>query len=213
MLLIQISTGCLSPIIPALVIMSEQEARQKLKVIESMINKNKNVQKSDLMEIELITSFLDECNLSMLAFKRNELSLELVIQLSVHVSMVLLSQTDFPLQSGLQSIFESNDSTIEKTFEQTNALILLIISMLWSFKTSAVTAIKIKAHTNQFLPLLSKLLLGIRYLFIFINRIGAIVAYFSPFLGLLGIMNHYQAEKLALDPGMWQNFNSDSKLL
>ena len=211
-LLVQVLTACLSPIIPALVVMSEEEAKQKLKAIKSKIDRNKNVQKSDLMEIELITSFLDECNLSMLAFKRNELSLELVIQLSVHVSMVLLSQTDFPLQSGLQSIFESNDSKGKVTYEQTTALILLIISILWSFKTSVMTAIKIKTHTKQFLPLLSKFLLGIRYFLVFTTRIGAIVAYFSPFLGLLGIMNHYQAEILPLDPGLWQNFNPDSKL-
>ena len=211
-LLLRILTVCSSPLLPALVIMSEKEANQRLETIKSTIVRDKNVQKSDLIEIELIKRFLDECNSSMLIFKRNELSLELVIQLSVHVLMVLLSQTDFPLQSGLQSIFESNDASSEDTPKKTTALILLIISILMSFKTSAVTAIKIKTHTKKFIPFASKLLLGIRYLLVFINRIGAIVAYFSPFLGLLGIMNHYQAEKLPLDPKLWQNFNSDSKL-
>ena len=42
----------------------------------------------------------------MLTFKRNELSIELVIQLSVHLIMVCLSQTDYPLESGLQGIFQ-----------------------------------------------------------------------------------------------------------
>ena len=79
----------------------------------------------------------------------------------------------------------------------------LVFSAIWSFKTCALTAIKIKAETKNFLPFLSKLTLTIRYLFIFGIRVGAIVSYFSPFLGLLGIMNHYHAETIPLAPETW----------
>ena len=49
------------------------------------------------------------------------------------------------------------------------------------------------------LPFLSKRILEFRYLLIYCIRVGSILAYFSPFIGLLGIMNHYQAETISLD--------------
>ena len=50
----------------------------------------------------------------MLTFKRNELSIELITQLSIHLAMVLLSKTQYPVESGLQAIFQS--STQEYTY-------------------------------------------------------------------------------------------------
>ena len=129
---------------------------------------------------------------ALLTFKRNELSIELVIQLSIHLTMVLLSQSDYPMESGLQAIFKSKDSDIEKS---SSALTVLILSVLWSFKTSALTSVKIKTESKNFLPLVPKLILAIRYFVVFLIRISSIVIYFAPFIGLLGFANHYQAKE------------------
>jgi hypothetical protein len=48
----------------------------------------------------------------------------------------------------------------EKTSGST--ILLLVLSLLWSFKTSAVTSVKIKVETKTFLPFFPKLVLGIR---------------------------------------------------
>jgi hypothetical protein len=158
----------------------------------------------------------------MLTFKRQELSIELVIQLSVHLAMVLLSQSDFPVESGLQSIFKSNKkdggsaANIGKAEEDSNksaAMAFLIISILWSFKTSAMTSIKIKTESKMIMPLVPKLLLGIRYLMVFMTRIKCIVACFAGVVGLLGSLNHHHAERLALSPETWNTFNVNSKSL
>jgi len=148
------------------------------------------------------------------------LSIELVIQLSVHVAMVLLSQTDFPVESGLQSIFKSNKKTgesaskVENTNEDSEksaALAFLIISILWSFKTSAMTSIKLKTESKMFMPLVPKVLLGMRYLMVFMARIKCIVVCFAGVLGLLGSLNHHHAERLALDSETWNTFNTNSQ--
>ena len=107
--------------------------------------------------------------------------------------MVLLSQTKFPVESGLQSIFQSN-----ATSNSASALIFLVVSILWSFKTTAITSVKIKSETKTFLPLVPTVILGTRYLLIFLIRIGAFVTYHAPFLGLMGIMDHHQGEKIPL---------------
>ena len=82
----------------------------------------------------------------------------------------------------------------------------LVFSVAWSLKTCALTAIKIKSETKNFLPFLPKITLGFRYLLIYIIRVGSIVTFFAPYIGLLGIMNHYQAETISLDYDTWMNF-------
>ena len=94
--------------------------------------------------------------------------------------MILLSLSDFPVEDGLQSIFQSSNEGSEVSDATLN---FLIVSLIWSFKTSAVTSIKIKSDTKRFLPFVSKMILGLRYLLIFLLRISIIVAYFSPFIG------------------------------
>ena len=64
---------------------------------------------SDLEESESITKYVNESRLALLTFKRNELSIELIIQLSIHLTMVLLSQTVYPIESSLEAIFQSSN--------------------------------------------------------------------------------------------------------
>ena len=143
--------------------------------------------------------------------------------------MVCLSETKYPMESGLQSIFqeENNNRTrsyswwivqigLENKFKEieekyNTTLYLLLFSVFWSFKTCAKTSVKIKTETKKILPLFPKLLLFVRYLFIFQIRVASIIAYYAPYIGLIGLMNHYRAETIHLNPNSWNNFNSDSK--
>ena len=66
---------------------------------------------------------------------------------------------------------------------------------------------KIKAKVKEILPLFTKMILSLKYLLIFNIRVGCIVTYFAPFIGLLGILDHYQAEKTPIDPDTYKNIN------
>ena len=163
--------------------------------------------------------------LAHLSVKRIELSLELVIQLSIHLTMVLLSQTAYPVESGLQSIFQEKNNTDSSSIffflqntklyndfkqwdEKNNATLWLLgFSVVWSFKTCALTFVKIKSETKQFFPFFPKVILGIRYLFIYLIRVGCNVSYFAPYLGLLGIMDHYQGETIPLAYDSFKSLN------
>ena len=203
LLILRILIVVLFPIVPALILLAQYETEEKRKALRDKENGQDppTDENSDLSKSELITSYLNETRLALLTFKRNELSIELVFQLSIHVTMVLLSQTNYPLESGLQSIFKSSKSETQGT------LAFLVLSILWSFKTTAITSIAIKADSKKFLPIVPKLILGMRYLFIFLVRIGCIVGYFSPFIGLLGIMDHYQAETIPLNYETFKRLN------
>ena len=167
--------------------------------------------------------------LAHLSVKRIELSLELVIQLSIHLTMVLLSQTAYPVESGLQTIFQEKNNTdsrslffqnttlhenFKKWDKKNNATLWFLgFSVVWSFKTCSRTFVKIKSETKHILPFFPKVILGIRYLFIYLIRVGCIVSYFAPYLGLLGIMDHYQGETIPLAYDSFKSLNkTDDKI-
>ena len=186
---------CFFPLVPAMIKFSSENAKDQRKALEKEFLKKGNViDMHFLEEYKLLTQFINETRIGLLIYKRNERSIELVIQLSVHLTMVFLSLTRFPVESGLQSIFQSDNEEISNA-----TLMFLIFSVVLSFKTSALTSIKIKTETKNFLPLFPKLVLGLRYLLIFLIRISDIVFYYAPFIGELDIMSHYQAESIPLD--------------
>ena len=204
--LVKVLIWCSFAIAPALILLSQEKAQKRMKALKDKITKKgAKISDSDLEESQHLSEFLKECRMALLTFRRNELGIEIVIQLSIHLAMVLLSQTPYPaienLSPGFVSLFQ------DKNDEETSTLVFLVISILWSFKTSALTSIKIKADSKNYLPLTPKLLLGTRYLLIFLVRISCLVTYFSPSLGLLGMMNHHHAERFPLDPKIWKNLN------
>jgi len=77
--------------------------------------------------------------------------------------------------------------------------------------TSAFTATKIK-EAKSFLPMTPKVLLLWRYLTVAMVRVCCIVASVGAILGVVGMMNHYHAEKVPLNPEIWSRNNPDSKL-
>ena len=206
------------PLVPALIIISNENAKERRSALK---DSNKAiVEQSDMEICEHLTEYMDEARRALLVFKRNELSLELVVQLSVHLTMLLLSYTEFPVESGLQSFFkaESNSSpswVLQKSglyekvesVKENYGLWLLVFSLVWSFKTCTKTCIKIKTETKRNLPLKPWLLLTLRYLLIFLQRIGSIIVCFSASIGLIGIMDHYHAETISLDWTTWCNIN------
>ena len=193
----------LFPFVPAMIMLSSKKAEEKSKAIADKYG-DFDFLASDLEEIELLTKYINECRLAMLTYKRNEMSMELVIQLTIHMIMVLIGQTRYPLDSTLEAIFSDNKENKENS---TSALFILVLSILWSFKTSALTAVKIKSGEKNVLLLYAKSVLALRYLLLFLVRIFSIVSYFSPFLGLGDIVAHYQAEIIPLDLDQFMSFN------
>ena len=211
-------TLCIFPLLPAILIINQEKAKDQQKSLKTT---NILMHTSVLEECQLLDDYINETTTALLIFKRNELSLELIVQMSIHLMMLLLSQTEYPLESGLQTIFQESkgpttswwhwtglQNVFKKIEEKYNTnLWYLILSVVWSFKTCAITSIKIKRDTMNFLPIFPKILLFCRYLLIFLIREVCIVSYYAPFLGQLGILNHYQAETIHLDPKTWKSFN------
>ena len=189
----------LPPLAPAVIVFSSEKAKVKRK---ALINKTYQEEQesfhvSTLEEFELLTEYVEESRLALLTYKRNEVCIEIVIQLSINFIMILLSQSYFPIETGLQALFQTRNEDGSSTSGVT--LELLILLALKSFASSALTSVNIKTESKTFIPWTSKLVLGLRYVLTFIIRITSIVTYYAPYIGLIGIMAHYHAETIPLD--------------
>ena len=128
-----------------------------------------------------INTYLNEIRRSLLIFKRNEMSIELPIQLTINLMMLLICLTTYPTEDSLKTVFQQTSAIKIET------ALFLTMSIIWSFKTAGLTFSKIKEETKQFMTFMAKFTLGTRAMVVFITRISMVVAYFNPFLGLGGM--------------------------
>ena len=87
----------------------------------------------------------------------------------------------------------------------------LALSVTWSFKTGAASFVKIRTESkSSFLPATAKVALGLRALLFSATRIGAITAFFGPFLGLWDTLAHLVGEQNPLEPKLLDNLVNGS---
>ena len=204
--------------VPSILIVNKEKAKLKQKIIEEQGKEEFDsedgiVSNKTLEEQEQIEVYLDEVRKAYLIFKGNEAALELVVQQSVQLTMLLLSLTKYPVTAGLNNVFGKDYSSVENYLNLGDAL--LVMSVCWSLKTGVVSFLKI--HSEQKAGMLSgaaKVVLGLRAVLFSVTRIGCVVAFFGPFLGLGDCMAHWHAEGIRLDPelldNLLENLNSSS---
>ena len=192
--------------IPAITINVREEARGKLEKelergkLEVLQSGKSNVRKAHLERIREINCCLQEASNSILVFKRSELSIGILPQIVVQLMMVMLSPkfTVSATHSGLQALFETEDSTLQ-FWLGINSIALIFGSIGWSLKTTASSYVDLKTDRKiDFYPIMPRILLGLRTLLIVITEICCIVCYFAPFLGILGCLAHWRADQLLL---------------
>jgi hypothetical protein len=80
-------------------------------------------------------------------------------------------------------------------------------------KTISMTYIRTKAVGKvEVLSLSGKLLLAVRSLLVYSVRLGCVVTFFGPFLGLFNVLAHWRAEKIVLDSKVFSHFNDSLKI-
>ena len=112
--------------------------------------------------------YIEETRKAILTYKRNELSVEVVVQTVLQTIIVLLGPTltkHSATHSGLQKVYDEDQTGVSEVLSQYGRNIttgLLVASILWSFKTIATTYIKIKTEERkEFFPAVPKILLGL----------------------------------------------------
>ena len=212
--------------VPSLLIKNKEKAALKRKIL---LEKTKDeflstgvVEEQIYEELQEVEKYEIDVKEAYLIFKRNEASFEIVLQMGLQLTMLLLSMTTFPTHAGLQGVFGKDYSKQENIlrtqfgtgYESVDfSEWLLIGSIIWSFKTVCTTFIWIKsANKSHNMGFAAKLVLGIRAFLFSTSRIFALVAFFGPFLGLMDSLAHWKAQQKPLDPELMERLtnNSDS---
>ena len=121
------------------------------------------------------------------SFVKLELGIESLYQLILQFIFLLMAKTDTPtnlISDTLRNI-QNNDDLIE----------LLVLSLLWSFATNILSNNQGLSTRRVFFPIKSQIMAGLYTLFVSTSRILAMVLYFTPMLGLFGLLKHYKAEQ------------------
>ena len=153
-------------------------------------------------------------------FKKLELNLETIIQMTLSVILYLYSTSETRTSQSLLAVINKNSTlpTDEKTEKQTcfdisfsneNPLWLkidvlkclpplLVISLNFFMSFLSFTRSQMKGVTGhrKFNPMKSKIILGLYLLLSCILRETSLVMYFSPTLGLFNLLRHLQAEQI-----------------
>ena len=156
--------------------------------------------------------YIEGSTKALLIFKTHELSIERIIQLTLQVTMVLLSpdNTNFPTNSGFQALFDQPpkeklyglhtgalhfEARIEFNWGITLVFFILSITIGFFSTTNCYVMIK-KEEKKNFLPFLGKFVLGVRALLVYATRVFCIITFFGVFLGLLNILAHWHADQI-----------------
>ena len=210
-------------VVPAVLINAKEEAKAKKEHILEKVKHQYDYPEEAGAREELhqklrdTECYLEESKEALLTYKRNELSIENSVQISIQVLMLLLSPaySTFITHSGLQAVFQKDfavqteiqsrienlsgyESDGELSFNLTQWF--LVLSILWSMKTISLTYVKVKAAGKvEVLALPAKLLLAVRSLLVYSVRLSCVVAFFGPFLGLFNVLAHWRAEQMVLE--------------
>ena len=134
-----------------------------------------------------------------------ELGLETIFQLTLQIILLLYAITLTRTTEGLNQIF--NEATkLSGDLEKDYKVIFLYLSITWSVMSNVNSHIKgLSAHRQHF-PLFSKGIAIVYAFFGITTRVLAIIAFFTPCLGLFSIQRHWNGEQINWHPALIENF-------
>ena len=115
---------------------------------------------------------------------RTDLQLETSYQLLLQFLLLFLSKTKTATTKGLESMFRKTSPAV------------LIVSILWSMRSSASHTINVIALQKGHFPMVSKLLMVVFAFFATATKLIANVSFFIPSFGLFDLLHHWEAEQI-----------------
>ena len=122
------------------------------------------------------------------------LGLEVVIQVTIQILVLLLNRTDTPTTGGLETIFDGGNGRCYG-----NATQVLVLSVLWSIFTSIRMKAKFIFLEKGFCPTTSQLVVVAWATFATLRRILSLITVFIPPMGLFNLLHHWKWEQVPFD--------------
>ena len=136
------------------------------------------------------------------SFVKLELGTESLYQLIGQFIFLLMAKTDTPT--------DLISDTLRKIQSDSDLIELLILSLIWSFATNILSNNQGLSTRRVFFPFLSQIMAGLYTLFVSTSRVLAMVLYFTPVLGLFGLLKHLKAEQTKWNWRIEQHLEKDN---
>ena len=197
--------------VPAVILVNIEKAEMRRRqLLESGKKRFQNLEElqnatdeETLKQLEMIECYLESLYKARLVFYKNEASMEIPVQLTMQLMMLLMTQTKTPTYYTREAFFAVNDFSIIESWNLNKTFLLTIIVL--SFMKNCTTYVKIvKSKKSGFLPIAAQLLLGFRAFVVSSTRVLCYIAFFGPFLGLLNSLQHLKAEQMDWDPDLFE---------
>ena len=120
-----------------------------------------------------------------------ELGLESIHQLSLQMILMFNALTETGTSEGFRVIFKEGLDVW--------SIILLSLSIMWSFSSCCLSHLKCLNLHRVYFPFVSQVMAGAVALFSISKRVLCTLLYFTPPLGLFSILRHLQAEQTRWD--------------
>ena len=115
--------------------------------------------------------------------------MEVYVQVSVQLLVLLLSKTKTPTTGGLTTLFDQKLLGFDPTS-------VFILSTSWSLLSCVRTHTKIIAIDKGFCKMTSKLFIFLWGLFATLRRVLSLVALFIPSMGIFSLLHHWEWDKV-----------------
>ena len=181
---------------PALFIKAYESNQEKLKFQDLKDKKYEEIKKIK-MKGEIIQR-------QYVKYIRTELGFEAIFQIALQIILLLQAQTSSSTVTGLETVFGKSSSV------SIDADTLIILSILWSIKTCVTLHLKAADIEKTHLRIWSKIGLVLISLFCSCARLLSIITFFTPFIGLFDLLNHYKAEQIPFAPSIREDFKGNS---
>ena len=189
------------------------ESKNKVSKIWKEDEKRFTIRKLMAVQIDLLEE-RDRINFNIKRFQRSEIGLESVFQIFGVIILLLnkLSETRThkdPIHILDEKSIVQSGTVIDTIGEESYnniGFVLLISSITWSFISNALSHLKGLSVNREHFPLVSKCLAGFFALITTTKRVFVMVLFFTPPLGLLNVLRHWQAEKYRWHIKLRRNF-------
>ena len=187
------------PLVPAMLLYTaqvEEEMQERVvQEIHDLIMQNMGTEKA-MEKYRKTKTFLSKIKKYLLDIKSREV-LETSAQLILQTVMLAMYHSTTTTTGGLETVF-GNDTSVQWISTQ----VLIVLSVLWSFKTSITTRLKQKKSACGFLPFTGVIVIAARTLLTTGVNVATVLAFFTPSLGLFSLLQHLQTEQLLpMPPG------------
>ena len=134
-----------------------------------------------------------------------ELGLETLYQLAIQIILLLYAITSTSTIEGFNHIFKQ-DTGLSGDLMKDYKVLFLYVSISWSVMSNVNSHIKgLSAHRKYF-PFISKGIAIVYAFFGITTRVLAIIAFFTPCLGLFSVLKHWKGEEINWHPALIENF-------